>query len=141
MIQRKQTLWLLLAAIAAFLTIKFPFYTGNIIKDVTTNVKTFELLNARFNILITILSVAIGVIALAAIFLYSDRKKQMLFTAINCILSVVVIVIYYLQTKKFVDGAYSITSLLVIVIPVLLVMALIGIYKDEKLIKSVDRLR
>lgn len=141
MIQRKQTLWLLLAAVASFLTLKFPFYTGNIIKDTVTGVKTFELLNARFDIFITILSVAVGVAALITIFLYNDRKKQMLFITVNTIVSVLVIVLYYLQTKKFVDGAYSITSILTIAVPALLIMAIIGINKDEKLIKSVDRLR
>ncbi|RYY52662.1 MAG: DUF4293 domain-containing protein, partial [Chitinophagaceae bacterium] len=29
MIQRQQTLWLLLSAAAAFLTFRFPFYTGD----------------------------------------------------------------------------------------------------------------
>lgn len=141
MIQRKQTLWLLLAAIASCLTLKFPYYTGNIIKDTVTGIKTFELLNARFDIFITILSVAVGVAALITIFLYNDRKKQMLFTAVNTVVSVLVIVLYYLQTKKFIDGAYSITSIFAIAVPVLLIMAIVGINKDEKLIKSVDRLR
>ena len=140
MIQRKQTLWLLLATIAAFLTLKFPFYTGNIL-DATINVKAFKLLDARFNILITILSVAVGVIALITIFLYNDRKRQMLISVVNLVLSLGVIVLYYLQTKNFVDGAYSITSLLTLIIPVLIIMAIIGIRKDEKLIKSVGRLR
>ncbi len=140
MIQRKQTIWLLLATIAAFLTLKFPFYTGNII-DTLTNTKVYRMLDARFNILITILSVAVGVIALVTIFLYNDRKKQILFSALNFLLSVGIIVLYYLQTKLFIDGNYSISSLLTIIIPILLIMSIIGIRKDEKLIKSVDRLR
>ncbi len=141
MIQRKQTLWLLLSTIAAFLTLKFPFYTGNVIRDPILNVKTFELLNARFNISITILSVAIGVIALITIFLYNDRKKQILITGVNTALSLLIIVLYYLQTKTFVDGAYSISSILTLIIPISLIAAIIGIRSDEKLIKSVDRLR
>ena len=140
MIQRKQTLWLLLATIAAFLTLQFPFYTGNVV-DAITNVNAFTELNARYNILITIISVAVGVIALITIFLYNDRKKQIVFSTLNCLLSITVIVLYFLQIKKFTDGAISITSLIALVIPVLIVLAIIGIYKDEKLIKSVDRLR
>ena len=140
MIQRKQTLWLLLATIAAFLTLQFPFYTGNVV-DTITNVNAFTELNARYNILITIISVAVGVIALITIFLYNDRKKQIVFSTLNCLLSITVIVLYFLQIKKFTDGAISITSLIALVIPVLIVLAIIGIYKDEKLIKSVDRLR
>lgn len=142
MIQRKQTLWLLLATIAAFLTLKFSFYTGNVL-DITTNVKTFKSLNAGSygNMLITILSVAVGVISLITIFLYSDRKKQMLITGVNTVLSLLIIVLYYLQTKTFVDGAYSISSILTLIIPISLIAAIIGIRSDEKLIKSVDRLR
>lgn len=142
MIQRKQTLWLLLATIAAFLTLKFPFYTGNVLEPIT-NLKTFKLLNAGSygNMLITILSVAVGVIALITIFLYSDRKKQMLITGVNTVLSLVTIVLYYLQTKSFSDGAYSISAILTLIIPISLIAAIIGIRSDEKLIKSVDRLR
>jgi hypothetical protein len=142
MIQRKQTLWLLLATIAAFLTLKFPFYTGNVL-DAITSVKTFKLLNAGSygNMLITILSVTIGVIALITIFLYSDRKKQMLITSVNTVLSLLIIVLYYLQTKTFVDGAYSISAILTLIIPISLIAAIVGIKSDEKLIKSVDRLR
>jgi glucan phosphoethanolaminetransferase (alkaline phosphatase superfamily) len=142
MIQRKQTLWLLLATIAAFLTLKFSFYTGNVL-DITTNIKTFKSLNAGSygNMLITILSVAVGVISLITIFLYSDRKKQILITGVNTVLSLLIIVLYYLQTKTFVDGAYSISSLLTLIIPISLIAAIVGIKSDEKLIKSVDRLR
>jgi len=142
MIQRKQTLWLLLATIAAFLTLKFPFYTGNVL-DTATNIKTFKSLNAGNygNMLITILSVSVGVIALITIFLYSDRKKQMLITVVNTVLSLLIIALYYLQTKTFVDGAFSIAAILTFIIPISLIAAIIGIRSDEKLIKSVDRLR
>lgn len=138
MIQRKQTLWLLLVTVAAFLTLKFPFYTGNVLEN---NLPVFKSLTARYNIAITILSVAVGVIALITIFLYNDRKRQLWISVANLLLSIVVIVLYYMQTKGFIDGTYSITALFTLIIPVLLIMAIAGIRKDEKLIKSVDRLR
>jgi hypothetical protein len=50
-------------------------------------------------------------------------------------------VLYYLQTKTFVNGAYSISAILTLIIPISLIAAIIGIRSDEKLIKSVDRLR
>lgn len=138
MIQRKQTLWLLIATIAAFLTMKFPFYTGNILEN---NLKVYKTLDARYSIGIVVLTVTVAIIALVTIFLYSDRKKQMLFTAINVLLSLITIFMYYTQTKLFVDGTYSITAILSIVVPVFLVMAIVGINSDEKLIKNADRLR
>ncbi len=142
MIQRKQTLWLLFASIAAFLTIKFSFYTGNIL-DSTTNLKAFQQLNSGSygNMLITICSVSVGVISLITIFLFNDRKKQMMFSGFNLLLSITTIILYYKQTKTFVDGAYSITSILTIIIPILLVLAIIGIIKDIKLLKNSERLR
>jgi hypothetical protein len=138
MIQRKQTLWLLFATIAAFLTLKFPFYTGNIL--VGTILSPFRL-DARFNIPILMTTNTFSVISLITIFLINDRKKQIILTIMALLLSLTSIGLYYWQSQKFVDGTFSITALLTLVIPVLLVMAIIGIYKDEKLIKSVDRLR
>ncbi len=138
MIQRKQTLWLLFATIAAFLTIKFPFYTGNILEN---NLKVYKTVDARYNIGIVVLTVSIAIIALVTIFLYADRKKQMLFSAVNLLLSLITIFLYHLQTKLFVDGAYSITAILSIVLPFFIAMAIIGMYSDEKLIKNADRLR
>lgn len=139
MIQRKQTLWLLLASIAAFSTLKFSFYTGNII-DVNGN-KIFAELNARFHMMTTIFAVAVAILSLVTIFLYNDRKKQMNFSIINMLLSLLTIGLYFWQKQRFVDGAISLSSILVFVVPVFIFLALRGIYKDEKLIKSVDRLR
>lgn len=139
MIQRKQTLWLLLASIAAFLTLQFPFFTGNIAD--AKGIKTFYQLNARFNILLVVVTVAIAVISLITIFLYNDRKKQIVFSSICLLLSLLTIGLYFWQNQKFIDGAISLTSVLTFVIPVLIFLALRGIYKDEKLIRSVDRLR
>lgn len=139
MIQRIQTIWLLLASVAAFLTLKFSFYIGNITD--ANNVKTMHLLNARFNILLLIVTIAIGVIALATIFLYTDRKKQILFTVVNLILSALLILLYFWQKQKFTDGAITLTSIFSFAIPILLFLALQAIQKDERLVKSVDRLR
>lgn len=56
-------------------------------------------------------------------------------------LSIINLIIYYMETKKFESGTYSLTAILSLAIPVLLVLAARGIWKDEKLVKSVDRLR
>lgn len=140
MIQRKQTIWLLIVAILALLTIKYSFYTGNI-EDALTKVKTYKVINAQTTIMILILTIAIVVTALITIFLYKDRKKQMLLTTVLLVVSLLNIVLNYFQTKPFVDGAYSITAIIVLAIPLFSILATLGIYRDEQLIKSVDRLR
>lgn len=139
MIQRIQSLWLALAAIVALLTIKFPFYSGNI-QDTPTTTKWTEL-TAVNNIIILILSTAVAVASGFIIFLYKNRKQQLRFTLITLPVSLLIIFLYYKETQKFLTGNISLTCLLAISVPVLLAMAAIGIYKDEKLVKSTDRLR
>ena len=139
MIQRVQTLWLLAASLCAFLTLKFSFYSGN--KIVNNNQKLFTYLTATENIFILILSVAVAIAALVIVFLYKDRKMQIRLTLANAALSLLIIFLYFGETKKFVEGNYDFTAFFPFLVPVFLFLAARGIYKDQKLIKSVDRLR
>jgi DMSO/TMAO reductase YedYZ heme-binding membrane subunit len=134
-----QTIWLLLAAVCGFLTLKFPFYSGN--KIDAGNVKIFEHFNASGSIIILILTVAVLVAALITIFLYKNRKLQLRITLAVIVVSLLNIFLYYTETKKFAEGGYSLTALLTVAIPVFLFFAARNIYKDEKLVKSMDRLR
>ncbi len=140
MIQRIQTIWLLLACSAAFLTMKFPFYTGHLITD---SLNSFTPLTAIDSIPIVTLTVASAIGSLITIFLYKDRKLQMRVTATNIGVSLIIIALYFLNMKdNYKDmGLPLITSVLVFIIPVLLFLAFRGIYKDNRLVKSVDRLR
>ena len=75
MIQRIQSIWLLLAAAAAFLTLRFSFYSGNMLAEDGAT-KVFKSLTAQSNILLTILSAGVGLAALISVFLYKNRKQQ-----------------------------------------------------------------
>jgi hypothetical protein len=57
------------------------------------------------------------------------------------LISLLNLLLYYRQTQKFAEGNYDLTALLVLAIPVFLILAARGINKDEKLVKSLDRLR
>jgi len=139
MLQRMQTIWLLLAAAGGILTLKYSFFSGN--KIDTSQVKTFEYLTATSNMIILVLTIALVSGILIDIFLYKNRKLQLRITILAIIVSLLNIFLYYGQTKKFVEGNYDLTAVLSLVIPVLLVLAARGIYKDQKLVKSLDRLR
>jgi hypothetical protein len=139
MIQRKQSLWLLLSLIVAALSIKFPFFTGN--KVAPDGTKIYQELNAQYNLVILIATILIASASLFIIFLYKERKRQMLFCFITLLVSFLLIYLYYQETQLFFDGTLSVTCILVLLIPVSLIFALIGIFKDEKLIKSVGRIR
>ena len=140
MLQRIQTIWLLAASAAAFITLKLSFFSGNKYVD---NVKTFEELNGMSNVILMILTVALAVASLIIIFLYKDRKMQLKLTIAAFALSLLNLFIYYLQIKKFIpaEGKISITAIVAIIIPALILLAARAIWKDEQLIKSVDRLR
>lgn len=141
MIQRIQSVWLLLAAAASFLTLKFSFYSGNIIKE--GQPKAFSKLVATDDILLTITTVATGLLTLVAIFLYKNRKLQTRLCLIALLLSGLSLVLFYIQIKKFVplEGNYDLTAAIGIAVPVLIILAIRGIYSDQKLVKSLDRLR
>jgi len=136
MIQRIQSLWLSLAAVAGLLSLKFPFYTGNLVAD-----NTYVKLTAVENIPILILTVLSIVLSVITIFLFRQRKKQTNFTLLNIFISIIVIVLYILQLKNFSQGSFSLACLFVFAMPVFLILALVGIRRDEKIIKSLDRLR
>ena len=142
MIQRIQSIWLLLAAVAAFLTLRLSFFSGNTVAE-DQKTKAFQHFTAGSNLFILILTVVLGVAAFTAIFLYKNRTLQLRITFAALIVSVINIVLYYYQAQKFVEAerSYSITALVTILIPVFILLAIRGIYKDHKLVKSLDRLR
>jgi len=139
MIQRIQTVWLFLVALCAALTFKFPFYSGNMVgKD---SIPRYEKLVASSNFLLLIFTALLIGGAIAIIFLYKNRKQQLWLTITAAGLSIINIIIYFSQLKKFISGNMSLAAVLVFAIPIFLLLAANGIWKDEKLVKSLDRLR
>lgn len=139
MIQRIQSVWLFLAALFAALTYKFPFYTGNVINK--ESVHLYERLLASSNFLILIFSAVVVAGTIFIIFMYKNRKQQIWLTVAAAGLSVVNIILYFNELKKFISGSMSLTSVFALAIPVFLLLAINGMWKDEKLVKSLDRLR
>ncbi|MEO5564869.1 MAG: DUF4293 domain-containing protein [Chitinophagaceae bacterium] len=139
MIQRQQTLWLLLAGAASFFSFQYPFYVGTKLENNTHPLVELDAASNFFLLVLTGLSI---LIALIAIFLFKDRKTQLKVTIAGVILSFVLLLLYFMQIKNFDPGGrFALTSVLVIAIPLGYVMAARGIWKDEKLVKSLDKLR
>ena len=134
-----QSLWLLLAALFAFMTFKMPFYSGS--KTVKGIVQSDVRLDAASQIFILVLTGIVILFCFIALFLYKNRKNQLTLTIINIILSIVLLVLYVLEIQKFQTGIISLSCLFTLAIPIFLLLAARGIWKDEKLVKSLDRLR
>ena len=153
MLQRKQTLWTLLAIICAALTFRFPFYSGNVkvganghvllgVKAVPTIGFGSDSASAG-SVLILIITILIIGGALINIFNFRSRKKQLWITIGLMLLSVLNIFLYWQasQPPHFMEGNYSLGALLPVAIPIFFFFAARGILKDEKLVKSTERLR
>ena len=148
MIQRVQTLWMILAAIFAFLTIKFSVYSGTLILDTTANAVTslatdgsYHVLRATDNFLILILTSALGTGIIINIFLFKHRSIQMRIIIIAILLECLIVYLYIRETNKYSQGNFNIWAALHIFIVLFLIFAAKGIYKDSKLIKESNRLR
>lgn len=137
MIQRIQTIWLLLAGIAALLTIQFPYYSG--INDPLVNYH--ELSGKSAGIPVLLVTITVAVLAFVAIGLYKNRKTQLRLCLVGILAEANLIFLYYRKVSAFTQGTYSLTSILHMCILLFFVLAARGINKDEKLINDSNRLR
>lgn len=140
MIQRIQSIWLMIAAGATAASCWLSFFSGNKL-NTATQVKEWIEFTATNNLIILVLTVTISVAALVAIFMYKDRKRQLLVTSTNTIISILNIALYFNAKATFVEATLNLGALLSFATPVFLLLAISAIYKDEQLVKSADRLR
>lgn len=136
MIQRVQTVWMIIATIAIFLTLKFSFYSGTLLTD-----NSFHSVIATDNFILMVLTCAMGSALIINIFLYKHRTLQFRICIIAILLEVILLFLYYRQTKLYSNGTLDIWAIFHLVTIIALILAAVGIYKDEKLIKDSNRLR
>jgi drug/metabolite transporter (DMT)-like permease len=136
MIQRIQTLWLLLASICAFASVKLPFYFGSLeVPGPTVTITPYD----HFMLLVFVIATAL--MGLVSIFLFSNRSLQIKMCIVGLVLSLANLMHYFLFMKNFKTGGLSLYSILSFLVPVFFILAIRSIYKDQKLLKSLDRLR
>jgi drug/metabolite transporter (DMT)-like permease len=136
MIQRIQTLWLLLASICAFASVKLPFYFGSLeVPGPTITITPYD------NFMLLVFVIATALMGLVTIFLFSNRSLQIKMCIVGLVLSLANLMHYFLFMKNFKTGGLSLYSILSFLVPVFFIFAIRSIYKDQKLLKSLDRLR
>ncbi|MFM7358904.1 MAG: DUF4293 domain-containing protein [Sediminibacterium sp.] len=146
MIQRIQTIWLLLASILSFVSLQTSFFSG--LKQLTVDAAvqpeaSYARLTGMSNWILLVATVLMALLGLISIFLYNNRRIQMRVALAGLLLSVGLIFLYYRESLQFLPGkgTLDLTALVVMVIPFLFFLAIRGIYKDEYLVKSVNRIR
>jgi hypothetical protein len=157
MIQRIQSIWLLLAAVVLLGLFLFPYVSyidlvglgKKLYVTGTYSAVNNEAVKESGNILQTVASVVLVLIPIVTIFLYNDRKRQkmLIFVEIALIcLFAIWLVVSANSTLSLISQSVGAQNIVVgfFLLPVaiiLLAMAIGGIRNDEKLIKSADRLR
>lgn len=140
MIQRIQTIWLLLAGACAFAGLTFPFYVG-----INVTGEQQYLLKGTENIFFMLLTVAVVVLSLTAIFMYKNRSMQIRLALGGLVLQAGLLYLYYHYTTKiFLTSPYNAYALWAVLQPaviIFLVLAILGIRKDNRIIRESNRLR
>lgn len=140
MIQRIQTLWLIIVAITAFATSRLVLFEG----DLPTGPVPFKFANS---LILSIVIIALGLLALICLFLFKNRKLQFKLSVTGLIFSIGFLFLEYFMVEGFkkensiLTGSYQLGALLPVLMIVFFFLAARGIYRDEKLVKSMDRLR
>lgn len=141
MIQRIQSVWLLLAALVMATIFYFPTYTFS-----GTSALPLTIGNDFLAIILAAVSI---LLSLVTIFRYKNRKSQLSFTWLNILVCIALQAWLFVRINNEtgkpelanVSGHYWIGLFLPLITLLLLFFARGGIRKDEKLVKSLDRLR
>lgn len=155
MLQRVQTVWLFFATAAIFSLFLFPYLqvinpdgTSKVVK-VTGVYQSMDgvIVQTEPFLALTILTVLLGLIPFLTIFIFKNRKRQIIL-CYTCIAGILGFSFWMVQTAKAVLGNITLQTEnygLGVILPSLavlfVILALRGIRNDEKLIKSADRLR
>jgi len=156
MIQRIQSLYLFIVAIACTLLFFFPMIDyidpgKGTYKLFATGMKSYSdlpgLLFFWETLPLLVLVIASLVMALITIFLYKKRRNQFQLVNINVLLNVVIVALVFLLYSRIFENRLQIPSnyqfgmYIPLISLVFLVLASRSIRKDEAMVKSSDRLR
>lgn len=155
MLQRIQTIWLFLATVCLFGLFLFPYVqfldlggTAKVIK-VTGIYESIngQVVQTEAFLRLTISTVIIALVPFAILFYYQNRKRQ-LALSYAAILAIFIYSFALANTARKIIGDielklenYAIGTLLPSLAIFFIILAIRGIQRDEKLIRSADRLR
>lgn len=142
MIQRIQSAWLLAAGLLSLATFRMTFWASTL-KDGSVQ----KICAQNSNLLIYVAAAVLVVVAIATIFLFRNRPLQTRLCLLGMVLSLALLVLEVQEKSSatdnanFSDGGWRPGIILPILVMVAFFLARRGVRKDEKLVKSLDRLR
>ena len=142
MIQRIQTVYLLLSGLCAVLSWKIPFGKVELLNQ------PVKLYVANDSFPLTLLMILAILLAIIAIFLFKKRRLQLRLSWLGFLVGAVALFLEYSIVHNFQTQAapvqrayYWIGIALPVLMMLFFLLAALGIRKDEKLVRSLDRLR
>ena len=160
MIQRKQTLFLLAAALLCGLSFVFPIarYTASSpqvmyelgTRQVYDTVQGVPVVDAPLKYPIWLLYALLGAVMLVDVFLFKNRKQQLTILRSSWILILLLAVVQvvthqsvsaYLNAGRHLGSGLGPVMFFPLGILLFMYMAQRGVQKDEELVRSMDRLR
>ncbi len=149
MIQRIQTIWLLIASVLAVLMFFYPVEELNNEKELM--IYSFQSLNLfgiagfiKTGYIIAGLSVLIAFFSFTAIFLYKRRTLQMRLCTVISLLDIfllVLIVVFSVNKANSPVVSIGLSGILPLIIFILVLMARRAVRRDDLLVKAADRIR
>ncbi len=141
MIQRKQSLFLFIAALLNACLLLVPFYKWHEAGDTTWHELRLNTFFPAF-----IVAIVIILLPLVAIFMFRKRKQQIAMCFVSMIsistfVGMMLSKVGSIVPASATDGTYWIGAALPVVSFVFILLAILGIRKDDKLVRSMDRLR
>ena len=136
MLQRKQTIWLLLATVCTVLSFKFPFYS--VAEKASGVYKSIAAADALYTIVSGILTAALCVIT---IFLYNRVKLQLRVALLTAIAALLHLVLLYVSATGAGNGSPSLTALFPAAAVLLLLLSVLGIRKDNRTLEAMNSSR
>jgi len=135
MIQRIQSIWLFLAA-----AVMASLFYLDIYKLAASSI---ILGNNYIGMILTGISI---LLSLVTIFRFKNRKSQLSLIWLNLLITICLLAWLFFTISKETEiagtsGSYRLGAFIPVIVLVLLFLARGGIRKDEKLLKSLDRLR
>jgi Domain of unknown function (DUF4293) len=150
MIQRIQTLFLLVASLLSALLMLMPFANANADLGLVNLdlLPMKKILSVKEIILLPqILNILVGALAFYSVFIFNNRRKQMGFCLVTSFCALVLFAsLFFVDYIVVLEGKSSASHFTwVAFVPIiqfgLIFIARIFINKDEQLVKSADRLR
>ena len=147
MIQRIQSVFLLIVVILAALLLALPVYVFPDIKTVTTGAEVVvKSYGVKANVLLSIITGAIGMLSLIAILLYKNRNLQLRICKLNMLLLCTLTGLLFFPADTMGTSldqrvSYQYGAYLPLIQLIFTFLASRAIKKDEELVRSADRIR